>query len=258
MMARRGVLEILLAGATFAMTSGCRALNGGTPDFRYRFTVEIDTPEGLKSGSSVIEVSRPGYDSPTWRGQAAIIDLASRGKAFALLRANSDEWSDGVNWALNTMGKAYFDSLSDEERAAYFKKSARARDGEMFSASGQVYTLPRHFMHAPDTGFRHKLGDTPSAYPMLVFFRDITDPKSVEKIDPDNMGAALGSGVALRRITVQLTDDDVTTGIEKVLPWWSRHRGIHLDESSMSSEDMTSANIAAHLSSGSFSTEYRK
>lgn len=249
---------IALAGVALVLTSGCRALNGGVPDYRYRVTVEINTPEGLKSGSTVIEISRPGYDCPTWKGQATVIDLGARGKVFALLRSNSDDWSSGVNWALYTMGEAYYDSLSDAERNDPDQLSVGKQYRKMMATKDTIFILPRHFMHNPITGFRHNPGDTPSAYPMLVRFRDLGDPNSVEKIDPDNMAAALGSGVALRRITVQLTDDDVTTGIEKVLPWWNRYRDTHFDGSSMSSEDMADGNLSAHLSSGSFSTEYRK
>lgn len=31
---------------------------GTTPDYRYRLTVEVGTPDGLKTGSSVIEVEQ--------------------------------------------------------------------------------------------------------------------------------------------------------------------------------------------------------
>ena len=52
---------------------------------------------------------------------------------------------------------------------------------------------------------------------MLVTFGDINDPKSVERIDP----AAIG----VRRIIVEVTDEPVTTGIEKRLGWLGSHRG---------------------------------
>ncbi|MEP0393170.1 MAG: hypothetical protein ABJ205_00340 [Erythrobacter sp.] len=43
-----------MAGAL--LLGGCGA-EDVAPDYRYRLTVEVDTPEGLKTGSSVIEVS---------------------------------------------------------------------------------------------------------------------------------------------------------------------------------------------------------
>lgn len=54
---------------------------------------------------------------------------------------------------------------------------------------------------------------------MLVTFRDIDDPASVEKVDPANLAATFGEGVSLKRITVELTDGPVTRGIEERLPW---------------------------------------
>ena len=58
-----------------------------------------------------------------------------------------------------------------------------------------------------------------SAYPMLVTFGDLADPTSVAEVDPDDLAATFGEGVKLKRITVELTDDPVTTGIEERLGW---------------------------------------
>jgi hypothetical protein len=40
----------------------------------------------------------------------------------------------------------------------------------------------------------------------------------VQRVDPANLAASFGPGIRLKRITVEVTDDDVTTGIEKRLP----------------------------------------
>ena len=62
----------------------------------------------------------------------------------------------------------------------------------------------------------------PEHYPMLVTFEDLDDPTSVNKINPDDLAASFGEGVELKRITVQLTDDPVTTGIDERLEWLER------------------------------------
>jgi hypothetical protein len=49
-------------------------------------------------------------------------------------------------------------------------------------------------------------------YPLLVTFTDIADPKTVTKVDPDNLAATFGPGVALKRITLEITDEKVTEG----------------------------------------------
>lgn len=61
-----------------------------------------------------------------------------------------------------------------------------------------------------------------SGYPMLVTFGDLTDPTSVALVAPDNLAASFGEGVTLRRITVQMTDEDVTSGIGARLGWLDR------------------------------------
>jgi hypothetical protein len=56
-------------------------------------------------------------------------------------------------------------------------------------------------------------------YPMFVRFRDINDPKTVERVDPSNLAVSFGPSVRLARVTVEIADDSVTTGIEKKLTW---------------------------------------
>jgi hypothetical protein len=54
---------------------------------------------------------------------------------------------------------------------------------------------------------------------MFVRFRDINDPNTVERVDPNNLAASFGPGVRLTRATIEITDAPVTTGIEKELEW---------------------------------------
>ena len=79
-------------------------------------------------------------------------------------------------------------------------------------------TVPRHFSRADRVNKR-------SAYPMLVTFGDLDDPTSVERVDPDELAATFGEGVRLKRITVQVTDDPVTSGIGQRLGWLNRTKG---------------------------------
>ena len=55
--------------------------------------------------------------------------------------------------------------------------------------------------------------------PMLIRFRNVADPATVERVDPNNLAASFGPGVVLTRATLEITDDPVTTGIVKRLPW---------------------------------------
>ena len=92
----------------------------------------------------------------------------------------------------------------------------------------------------------------------MVRFSDIADPRTVEKVDPEDLVAAFGQGVKLRRVIVQLTDEPVTTGIEKRLRWMAKYRNRHFDGTSTIAEEMTSDDLAIHLSPGFFSTEFAR
>lgn len=64
------------------------------------------------------------------------------------------------------------------------------------------------------------------ALPTLVTFTDLNDPMSVRVVDPDGFEQAFGPGVRFKRAFIEMTNDQVTRGIEKKLPWW----GIKFDD----------------------------
>ena len=164
------------------------------PPFRYRLTVEVATPQGLRTGSSVIELhysglhtgigwaSGGGYDV---KGEAAAVDLGGGHVLFALLTRPGA--SDG---AAQYVTSAF--PMPSSTTADYFAKLRARRD---------VGVLPT------------------SAYPMLVTFGDVRDPKSVVAVDPADLAKSFGAGTKLTRITVQMTDEPVTKAIEKRLGW---------------------------------------
>jgi hypothetical protein len=119
----------LMIGASAVLLSGCRLLDN--PKYRFKMTVEVETPEGVKTGSSVMEIG-------DWK-----IHMAA-GKRLG---------------------------------------------GE----NGTKADLPR------------------ADWPMILRFRDINDPKSVEQVDPEAIG--------VKRIMLETTGDEVTVGIEKRLGW---------------------------------------
>ena len=65
--------------------------------------------------------------------------------------------------------------------------------------------------------------------PLLVRFRDINDPMTVERVDPGNLAASFGGGVSLTRASLETTRDPVTTGIDRRLPWLKPLKGGYLD-----------------------------
>ncbi|KZX94456.1 hypothetical protein A3718_00965 [Erythrobacter sp. HI0019] len=219
--------------------SGC-SLTDDTPAYRYRLTVEVDTPDGVKTGSSVIEVETSKGKSMMapagsvimhrLRGEAVTVDLGTGRYLFALLRSKSDiDWAKRVMFSLTPSVRS-----SDGEHY-------EARYWEMLKRTGEI-ELPRYFRS------RSHLKNPP-ARPMLVTFGDLDDPTSVEEVDPDDLGATFGEGNSLRRITVQITDDPVTTGIEKRLEWLSEYPEPRLDPEYRGS---TNPNLSQSLWHGDF------
>ncbi len=196
---RRGFL-----GASALLLTACGS--DATPDYRYRLTVEVDTPEGIKTGSSVIEVEQSmgrtamsgfgGRINRRVRGEAVAVDLPDGRTLFALLRSDNN-----IDWASYVM-----QWLAPDIEGEPWEE----RFDNVLLIEGEV-EVPRTF--SPGGSEEH------SAYPMLVTFGDLSDPTSVARVDPDDLAATFGEGVSLRRITVQITDDPVTTGIEERLGW---------------------------------------
>lgn len=187
------------------------ACDDGAPDHRYRLTVEVATPAGVRSGSSVIAVEQTlgrSAMNPAGqavqrriRGEAVAVDLPGGRTLFALLRSeeNSDWAGYIMQWlAPDRPGDGFAEALDD----------MLALEGRGPIAVPRTLEILR--------------GRPPvSAYPMLVTFDDPADPTSVQPVDPDDLAATFGPGVALRRVTVEMTDDAVTSGIEKRLGWLS-------------------------------------
>lgn len=169
---------------------------------RYRMTVEVDTPEGAKSGSSVVEAKvirqlpLMGSDGVVYRihGEAAVVDLPGGQALFALLG------NEPYHVALPTNG--LLRGRSDPPVAP--KADARERDAADWPALRRVRPL---------------ITLAPADYPLLVRFRDRADPSSVEPVDPLYLGASFGAGFHLLRITIQPTDEEAEARVEQRLPW---------------------------------------
>ena len=175
--------------------------------YNYRMTVEISTPEGLKSGSGVqqLEVipTLPLLTATEYttmqHGDAVAVDLPDGSTLFVLLNQTIPyrAFSQGGNKDLRA-------TLSAAE-------------------SGREYTYsPVNSANEE----RLKVGGGTAVYrPNYVKFRDVSDPSSIYAIDPRNVG----DGAAIRRITVELTHDRLTRSIDRRLPWLASYEGKYLN-----------------------------
>jgi len=208
-------LWALLAAMALA---GCDSVarDDRAPNYRYRLTVEVDTPEGLRTGSSVIEVEQnmgrsgasPAHGQIYYRvrGEAVAVDLPGEKTLFALLRSEND-----VGWSARVM-----------------QMISPNVDGEAWEDVFDNVLLVEGEVEVPQTWPANAVLPERSAYPMLVTFGNFDDPVSVEMVDPDDLAATFGKGYALERITVQLTEYPVTTGIEERLRWIGKPFERHL------------------------------
>ncbi|HEY0312884.1 MAG TPA: hypothetical protein VGC56_10365 [Allosphingosinicella sp.] len=184
--------------------------------WRYKMTVEVETPEGVRTGSAVREVRYQGRNGffiaesqPQWRvhGEAIAVDMPGGRTVYALLRGNDG----GADYGARIADMAYSD------------------DGRVHGSPGPVQLYP--------TAANRPLLRNSDPLPMLVMFADPKDPKTVERIDPRNISAIFGPGYALKSITLQITDEAVTTGLEKRLPSFGKGTGFDRWYASLSWSD---------------------
>jgi hypothetical protein len=183
---------------------------------RYRLTLMAEVSGQPVAGSGVIEVKQEdttrvfgsmGGVGHEVHGEAVTLDLGTRGMLFALLQGNRVGLSEGDGFPghvlLQVFGNRPTPRSSVLETMRTLKKE-RPRA-----------VLPRQY------------------YPMLVRFRDINDPTSVEQVDPSDLARYFGPGVGPLNAVIEVTNAAVTTGIERRLDWLGdvRKRGGALDGS---------------------------
>jgi len=175
------------------------------PGHKYRLTVEVETPAGVKSASGVMAVtpdrgySRKGHTATS--GDALFIDLGG-GKNLVALLAHIDNKSldlDGVNYvALRAYGAAGGQRVS-------FNEMSRMRG--VVPVKGELV-------------------------PVLATFSDPADPSTMRTVPSDDLAASFGSGFRLQGISAEVVPngfwpidfggvlgEPVTRGIKGKLPW---------------------------------------
>jgi len=180
-----------MAALALAVTvlSGCRDHNS----WRQKLIVEVETPQGVVSGASVIQVDSWFGQFPASgnevnyevTGEATVVDFGGGRYLFALLGGSAERFY----YALEDRGR---DRGRDLDRIARMQGESRVL--------------------------------MPENYPLPVTFAYITDPASVIRVDPDDLAAHFGPGYALSSITLAITDEKVTKGrVEAVLGWLSEY-----------------------------------
>lgn len=190
--------------------------------WRYKMTVMVETPEGVKTGSAVreitvitgIQITPESKPISRLTGEAVIVDLGERGVLFALLKGNK-------------LGEDYAKFLPFY--AFPYEKGGLTPEGIKYYRS----------LKAPPVVLE------PDLYPQFVHFKDIDNPKTVELvmemkscgnpqsgiprgmacIEKDRFEEIFGEGVRLKSVTAEMTDEPITLGqVSRTLKWLEARR----------------------------------
>lgn len=171
-----------------------------TTSYRFRITVNVDTPQGLKSGSSVMQVRDWRY--PSWvtfgeisggsslKGEAVFVDLGPDGDGksrnlIALLALGP--FGQDPNFYL-VPGQA-FEPLWRQ----------KLRSPEFHGSSWELSNLP--------VGTKTELSD--NILPTLVTFSNVADSRTAAIIQPNKFESTFGSGFRLQNVTIEIVSNGI-------------------------------------------------
>ena len=199
------IVPILLLAAIYLADQ----IRIGRPDHKYRMTVAVETPAGVRTAAGILSV-RPnrsyggtgsGSSLPQTKGDALLVDLGQGYNVVALLAYGDD----GSN----------FDDASFLPTRLFGAHDRRISFRDVKTLAG-----------APAVGVPEQLR------PVFLSFANSADPKSARRINPGDLEAAFGKGYHLRSVSLDVIangfwpldlggvlGEPVTRGIEARLPW---------------------------------------
>jgi hypothetical protein len=209
-MTRRGMIGVLAVGAAVLLT-GCG--DDRWPDYNYKMTVYV----GGKAFSTVRRVEqKEGFSAAdssgrsvtrSLQGEAVIIELGEGRTYYALLgKPDEPEYAQKVaGYALLPLVPEFerdprFDDYHNETDADALGRSAEQQQ-KMVAIKGPQ-ALPRT-RPSPDPYRGPRQLDN---WPMFVTFDDPKDPKTVREASPDSIGVS--------KVSIEIVDEEVTTGID--------------------------------------------
>jgi hypothetical protein len=192
--------------ALAGLLGGC----GESASYRYKLTLAVETPDGIKTASGVSEVrikrvSMPAEGTPSkLTGEAIYLDLGPGRRPLIALLSNmhydksKDRFGEFNHWFEGRPSVKFLLELyegkrpKDEDPIEMFRRVSKHRGAQ---------TIPSDVL------------------PDLVTLNNIGVPKSVQPVDPKKLEEAFGIGVKWHKITIEITDEPITIGILQKLPW---------------------------------------
>lgn len=173
-------------------------------------TVVVETPEGPKIGSSVWEMS--------CHSEIHLLPQQTGGHC-------------GI-------GRAEAVVVDLEKRGKLFALIREITHGSAFE-----FSIIPHFPLGSKTPPGTKVTLPLKHYPLLVAFKNLDDPTSVESVldvkgtvsipmdlivTNDHFEEVFGKGVKLKEITVEAVQEPITKQLETILPWLPKYAGLRL------------------------------
>jgi len=196
---------LILFGALAAVVAAI-AWHLRTHTIAYRLTVEVRVNNETFTGSGVVATDYAVNVNPLSagqpfafhdRGEPLTIDLGRYGPLLLTLRAR--------NGLLGVAESVYGDPKRDQDFGDFLRQLAQPK-------------APAEIPH--------------NALPLLVRFSDVSQPNTVECVDPDHMAGSFppGADVSLVHATMGIVNEPVAnTGLtEKLLPWLTLSQAEHI------------------------------
>ena len=173
-----------------------------TYSWHQKLTLEVQTPTGVKSASTVnyVALSRVwtffglGYDRVyDFSGEALALDLAPGKVLFVLLSGFVRPSQEAMAWGV------FKDLVPDEKD----------------SSGNYIFEAYRNISKARETRVVPRKN-----YPLFLTFADLNDPRTFSIVDPDNLEATFGPGFSVKQMTLGITSERLTYGvIDPYIPW---------------------------------------
>jgi len=215
---RVSFLRLAAAAMLSLALAGCEEKGGEarekTASYRYKLTIAVNTPDGIKRASSVGEVQYRKVLIPErgimdkLQGDALYLDLGPGARPLIALLTSR---------------------LTSQLHHNYGKPFDWQRGKDGWSPDSGPGQLARIYGLTPSRDFmddvrriaqmRGARAIPPADLPDLVTFADINDPKSVIEVDPSDLPATLGPHITWNELTLEITDEPITRGIRTNLPW---------------------------------------
>lgn len=182
------------------------------PTFRYKLTLIVDTPEGRRTGSSVVEFQShisPAFPGPEARGfrshimgEAAAVEIKPGVYVFSTF-----QWRCRYSQVEAMLMDSFSDQLPPEIKSGKYEEmitSIKARVRALARAKGVRAVRPKF-------------------YPMVVTFSDRSKLESLVPTVDTDIGK-IYPGHKLVGMSVQIVDEPVTRRLAPILPWLKTSR----------------------------------